>query len=53
MSITYSTAKANCFRTDDGGIGSSVATVKPSTDGIASVPASPDRLNSGRIASDA
>lgn len=36
MSTTYSTAMANCFRTEDGGIGSSVAAVKPSTEGIAS-----------------
>jgi len=35
-SITYSIAIANCFRTDDGGMGCLVAAVKPSTVGIAS-----------------
>jgi len=34
VSITYSKAIANCFRTDDGGMGYSVASVKPSTEGI-------------------
>ena len=33
---TYSTAIANCFSTDDGGMGSLVAAVRPSTEGIAS-----------------
>jgi hypothetical protein len=32
VSITYSTAKANCFRTEDGGIGLLAAAVKPSTE---------------------
>ena len=35
-SRTYSTARASCFITDDGGMGSLVAAVKPSTEGIAS-----------------
>lgn len=33
---TYSTAIANCFSTDDGGMGSLVAAVRPSTEGITS-----------------
>lgn len=33
---TYSTAIDNCFNTEDGGMGSLVAAVRPSTDGIAS-----------------
>lgn len=33
---TYSTAIANCFSTDAGGMGSLVAAVRPSTEGIAS-----------------
>jgi hypothetical protein len=32
VNITYSIAKANCFRTEDGGIGILAAAVKPSTE---------------------
>jgi hypothetical protein len=33
---TYSTAIANCFSTEDAGMGSLVAAFRPSTDGITS-----------------